>query len=134
MTETAAVIDFNPVATDFRRALLALRDTVKDETWRVWVKLLKAHYAMPNHQITPAQLAEATGLSAPSQATLRYGNLAHAVADQLRFTPEKRARGNGRPMWWKALSNGPEGDDSSPNFELTMLPALADALLAMKWV
>jgi hypothetical protein len=65
---------------------------------------------------------------------LRYGNLAHAVADQLQYTPEKRARGDGRPMWWKALSSGQDVDDNNQHFELTMHSALADALREMKWV
>ncbi len=134
MTETLVVTEYNPVVTDFRRVLLELRDAVKDDTWRVWVKLLKAHCAMPNQQITLTQLAEATGLPSYSQANLRYGNLGNAVADRLQYVPEKRTKGNGRPMWWKALATGSESDDSQPHLELTMHPALADALRAMRWV
>jgi hypothetical protein len=64
MDDTLTTLVFNPVAMDFRRALLALRDTTRSTTWGVWVGLLKTQYRMADHRVTSAQLAEVMGYRA----------------------------------------------------------------------
>lgn len=127
--------DFQPMAADFRRALLAVRDaTANPDTWSLWVQLLKIQFQRPAHKITAGELAEAAGLNGYSEANLRYGYIAHAVATRLGYTPPNRRHGDHRPMWWMALSTGEVRDDEDQFFEFTMHPALADALAEMRWV
>ena len=125
---------FQPTVADFKRALLAVRDSnTSDTTWKTWTTLLQAQVQKPEHKITATGLAEAAKLNGYSEANLRYGNLAHAVAQQLRYTPPNRPRGDKRPMWWMTLSTGEVRDDKDQFFEFTMHAALADALREMRW-
>ncbi|HWB11594.1 MAG TPA: hypothetical protein VG826_20350 [Pirellulales bacterium] len=121
---------------DFKRALKAVRDDdkVSVEKLKLWRKLLGCHYAMPGHTITAMELAQQCKLASFSEANLRYGALAHAVADHLRFQPEPRPTGDRKPMWWLALSTGSYGDDRDSMFQFTMRPELIAALEEMGWV
>lgn len=132
---TSGANDFNPTAADFRRALLAVRDgTPNQDIWNLWVQLLKIQFQRPERKITAGELADAASLKGYSEANLRYGYLAHAVATRLGYTPPNRRHGDKRPMWWMALSTGEVRDDEDQFFEFTMHPALAEALAAMRWV
>lgn len=125
---------FQPTASDFKRALLQVRDSkTNPDTWSLWVDLLKAQLRKPGNTITAADLAETTGLKTYREANLRYGGLASAIAKQLGYTPPERARGDRKPMWWMALSTGEVRDQEEGNFEFTMHPALAETLREMRW-
>ena len=127
-----------PQATsaDYRQALLTIRDlrTTSHTVWTLWVGLLTAHYGMPGHVATAAQLATTTRLKSPGTANLSYGKLAHAVADQLGHCPPKRETGKRDPRWWMTLAAGSQGDEKDEDFQFTMHPELAAALEVMRWV
>jgi predicted HNH restriction endonuclease len=123
-------------ATDYRRALLAIRDLrdITPATWELWCSLLRTHYRMPGHAATAAQLATANRVKTPGAVNLSYGKLAHAVADQLGYCPPERQHGKHEPMWWMALSSGSQGDEREEQFQFTMHSELAAALELMRWV
>lgn len=121
-------------ADDYRRSLLAVRDATPQKNMDVYVALLEAQYACPQHRATSTQMAEAIDLAGYAEANLRYGKLAHAVADQFDYEPPKRAAGDRKPRWWMALSTGQTGSEGDGHFEFTMRPDLVAALEAMRWV
>lgn len=128
--------DLSATAADYRRALLAVRDLrqTSNTAWSLWVALLTTHYAMPGHTVTAEQLAARHRLATPGAATLNYGKLARAVADQLGYSPPERRRGKRDPMWWMTLAVGGEGDERDEQFQFTMRAQLAEALEQMRWV
>ena len=123
-------------AQDYRRALLAVRDS-RDTTpaaWELWVKLLRAQYLMPGQVISDVQLAEAAGLTSANIAKLRYRTLANLVANHIGYVPPCHSNGDGKPMWWMALSTNRQADDKDRHFEFTMQIELAQAIELMRWV
>jgi hypothetical protein len=126
-------LDPTPIATEeqFKRALLAVRD--RDHIGPAGVQMLAAHCRAPKHTITATKLAHEVGLTDYCVANLQYGKLAHAVADQLGYTPIKRD--DGTPCWWFTLSIGGDGSANTDesHFEWIMRSELVQALQEMKW-
>lgn len=120
----------------YRVALLTIRDSreVTSAMWELWVNLLKTQYQMADRTITATQLAKANGLSSHSIANTRYNSLAHAIGDQLGYTPPNHTGGARKPMWWMMLSTGQNGDYGDEGFQFTLRPELAQALEQMRWV
>jgi hypothetical protein len=128
--------ELRATAQDYRRALLAIRDS-RDTTptaWSLWVKLLRAQYLMPDRVITDVQLADAAALSSANIARLRYGALAHLVANHLGYVPPCQSHGDGKPMWWMALSTNQQANDKDRQFKFAMQSELAQAIELMGWV
>ena len=123
-------------ATEFRQALLAIRDRpeTNDAAWTVWVHLLKTQYKMPGHTITPAQLATAGRFKSAALASSNYRKLGHAIAEQLGIRPPDSPRGKREPMWWMAISSGIDEDDRAETAQFTMHPELVEALDLLRWV
>jgi predicted HNH restriction endonuclease len=129
------VIEFanEPIAPkeSFKRALLMVRD--KKKLTPTFLALLRYHCEAPDHTTTATRLAEALGLANFGAANLQLGKLAHLIADELEFQPEKRS--DGKPMWWSTLASGrgASADTLDAQFEFVMRPELVDALVQMKW-
>jgi len=110
----------------YRAALLAVRARMTE----VQLKMLQAHCQSEDHSASMNRLAETAGLPAGSGAGIRYSNLAHWIADELKFTPGADKK---KQRWLDALAYvRPDGmvDDQD---EWVMRPELVETLQAMKW-
>jgi|SRR5208282_6348165 len=115
----------------FKAALLIVRDRVTDMT--PYAALPKVHCRAPRHTITAGQLAKEMGYPNYSTANLRYGTLAHDVADALHYIPGPFSTGN--PHWWRKLAYGNDGTPQTDDdhYEWIMRPELVQALQEMRW-
>lgn len=87
--------------------------------------LLKAHANFPRRCATMRQLAaSALSSNSPSEANLKYGKLAHRLADALgvSWVPEKRS--DGSPIWMSTVAEG--WQPPQREFEWIMVPNLAN--------
>jgi len=124
-----AYSDPTPIATaeQFKAALLTLRNS------KAGMAMLQAQYRATNHTISAAQLAKELGYDGHATVNLRYGTLAHRVAEALHYQPGPFP--DGKPHWWYTLSywndstQAEEGQD-----QWIMRPELAQALQELKWV
>ncbi len=117
----------------YRDALVQLRDSGRLRRTR-YKEMLKAQYAMPNHAITPPQMAQAVGNQDMKRATLRYGAMAFELAVVLGL--ELPVQKGGDFMWFWTLSIGSEDSEASVDdqYEMVMRPELAEALESLGWV
>lgn len=97
--------------------------------------LLRVQWNAPNHTLSPAQMAEEMGWSAWSVANLKYGDLAHRIADALDYTPgpfeEKhtlRASKRSCDHWWFTLSYWNNEADMGDDNQWIMRPEVVQAL------
>jgi hypothetical protein len=129
-------MELHAVASDYRRALTAVRDlgTTTPALWSLWLKLIQGQYRMPNHAITAAQMAEVGGVSSASLAQTRYTTLGQRIAEQVGYVPNNRPTGDRKPMYWMSLSRGTHDDDRSAGFQFIMHPELVIAIELMGWV
>ncbi|HOU48405.1 MAG: hypothetical protein IT188_06935 [Acidobacteria bacterium] len=133
------MIDFEdptPIATpeEFRKALLAVRDSGKGIYDHKELPMIEAQYYSPKHTINTTQLAEKVGFTGYSEANLNYGILAHRIADELKYVP-----GSPNPNcdhWWRTLSYGktPDQNEEIQFYKWVMRPELVQALEKMGWV
>jgi predicted HNH restriction endonuclease len=114
--------------------LKVIRDGQPQKKLELWLGLLRTQYRMPNHTITARQLADQLGLASYSESNLRYGALAHAIANVLQYVPPRRTTGDKEPIWLFTISIWEDGGEDEGEFEFTMRPELADALEQMRWV
>lgn len=87
--------------------------------------LLNAHANLPRRCATMRQLAtSALSSNSPSEANLKYGKLAHRLADALglAWLPEKR--NDGSPIWMSSVAEG--WQPLQGEFEWIMVPNLAN--------
>ena len=65
--------------------------------------MLNAHRRAPGFLITATALAEAAGDASYETANSQYGGLGRALAEEMEWTPDLRAR-DGQPIWTMALA------------------------------
>lgn len=130
-----------PSAEEYARALLAIEPI--PDSYRA---MLKAHLYAPDHLISATKLAEAAGYSGYEGANLHYGTLGKIIADEIGFSPPKRA--NGDPIWTCAIARDPNLDSEFPDtslqeallrnfdqahFEWQMRPQVVQALQSLNY-
>ena len=131
-----------PSARVYEKAFAALLPTMADS----YHAMLRAHLNAPDHLISATKLAEAAGYAGYEGANLHYGKLGYAVAEEINFTPPKRA--DGTEIWTCAIARDPSLDtefpDTSPleammrsfdtaHFEWQMRPQVVEALRALNF-
>lgn len=129
---------YEAIATkeEYIDALIKLRDKsrfVKDSN--KYLAMLRVHALSKNQTVTSSQLADAVGFENYNAANLRYGLLAHEIADIINYTPDQREKDKSY-KWFMALSIGIDAskDTIDEQFEFVMRPELYEALITMRWV
>ena len=99
-------IDGFPGAAAVRQALQVIAATPQQRA------MLQAHFNAPGHVMTAKGLAEAVGQSDFRYANSQYGKLGHILADELGWSPDKRA--DGTTIWITSLATDvPSADGAS---------------------
>ena len=113
-----------PDSAGFQRALERLRGSIP----RVYIELLRSHYAAPEHTITATQLARAVGYKNHSAANLHYGRLAALLKSELNWS-------TGNSVGIKLLVTFVDpGERNNTEILWIMRPQLAEALEQLRWV
>jgi hypothetical protein len=108
-----------PDAAAFARALEALAPSERQ------MSLLHAHAAAPRRTTNMRSLAASViGSDNPTTANLLYGKLAHRLATELRWGPDRRP--DGSEIWMSVVAEG--WQPPRREYEWTMVAAMADAL------
>lgn len=114
-------------SVDYLEALQSLQVGVKAR------ELLVAHYYATNRQASMEELADAVGYDSYASSNLRYGALAHKVADLLPSVPPDLPDGEyGNWVQSVAYSKGERND--ADHFLWTLRPEIAAALEQLGWV
>jgi len=123
--------DATPIATaeQFKAALRIVRISEKE------LDMFRVQYNAPKHTLSPAQMAKQLRWSAWSVANLKYGELAHRIADALDYTPGPfeeqhalRASKRHCDHWWFTLSYWNDDADMGDDNQWIMRPELVQAL------
>ena len=96
--------------------------------------ILQAQYQAPNHTISPAQLAKQFNFKSHRVANIKYGTLAHNIADALNYKPGPFP--DKKDHWWFTLSfwNDDSAQTEKGEDQWVMRPEFVRVLEEWKWV
>ena len=112
-----------PLASEYRSALLALRDQLSANQ----LLLLQHHYHAPGQSMTARQLAEAVAYKDYRAVNLQYGKLAGKLCEALNVMVKE-------DKVYVLASFAREPEISAGECQLIMRPELAQALVELGWV
>jgi len=112
-----------PSVERYKDAFRQIEDSLNDNQKR----MLKAHYAAPDHTITATELAEQVGYQAFSAINLVYGNLGSRMRELMQY------HGEGQASYVFASFYKPDGT-SAAHWQWIMHDNVARALKELGWV
>lgn len=124
----AARRDGLPTSQEFADAFARLEPEI-GEHHRL---MLEALLVAPGRTLSATEIAAAAGYSDFKAANAHFGRLAHMIADDLGYEPDRRA--DGSPIWTMTLATGadPDGREDDGRWRWTMRPQVAACLLGMR--